>query len=194
MRAAALERARARRGHRPRDGDRARGPGLIFEQFGRVARHLEARSGLGLYISRAIAEAHGGTLEVCSTPGAGSTFTLTLPRGELASARASRQLAARARGRASATQRAQLGRREHDRLAAEREHLADQPVGAADRPFRERGAVDERARALLDLPARDLGRVPDAGLVASCSSDGSKPSRGVKPRRSSFALRVRSRR
>jgi signal transduction histidine kinase len=38
-------------------------------------------SGLGLAVARAIAEAHGGTLTVESTPGEGTTFTLTLPTG-----------------------------------------------------------------------------------------------------------------
>ena len=53
---------------------------LIFEKFGRV-RGASAKpgTGLGLYIARAIAEAHGGTLEVSSTPGTGSTFRLELP-------------------------------------------------------------------------------------------------------------------
>ena len=52
---------------------------LIFERFGRVYGTSKPGTGLGLYIARAIAEAHGGTLEVSSEPGAGSTFTLDLP-------------------------------------------------------------------------------------------------------------------
>lgn len=53
---------------------------LIFEKFGRVrGTSSKPGTGLGLYIARAIAEAHDGTLEVRSSPGEGSTFTLTLP-------------------------------------------------------------------------------------------------------------------
>jgi signal transduction histidine kinase len=54
---------------------------LIFEKFGRVrGTSSKPGTGLGLYIARAIAEAHGGTLVVRSDPGAtGSTFALTLP-------------------------------------------------------------------------------------------------------------------
>jgi signal transduction histidine kinase len=54
---------------------------LIFEQLGRVAGTTQPGTGLGLYISRAIATAHGGTLTVSSTPGDGATFTLALPAG-----------------------------------------------------------------------------------------------------------------
>jgi signal transduction histidine kinase len=67
---------------------RDRGPGispehqrLIFEKFGRanVAEHAKPGTGLGLFIARSIAEAHGGALEVRSAPGRGTTFRLSLP-------------------------------------------------------------------------------------------------------------------
>jgi signal transduction histidine kinase len=64
-----------------------RGPGiaesdqqLIFEKFGRVhGTATKPGSGLGLFIARSIVEAHGGSLEVASSPGLGATFTVTLP-------------------------------------------------------------------------------------------------------------------
>jgi CheY-like chemotaxis protein/anti-sigma regulatory factor (Ser/Thr protein kinase) len=55
----------------------------IFEEFGQVENPLQARvkgTGLGLALSRRLAEMLGGTLEVSSTVGAGSTFTLRIPR------------------------------------------------------------------------------------------------------------------
>jgi signal transduction histidine kinase len=54
---------------------------LIFEKFGRASSAREAKpgTGLGLFISRSFAEAHGGSLEVESAPGEGATFTLRLP-------------------------------------------------------------------------------------------------------------------
>ena len=66
-----------------------RGPGiphdqqrLIFEKFGRAdvrGGGSKPGTGLGLFIARSIAEAHGGTLDVRSRPDEGATFVLTLP-------------------------------------------------------------------------------------------------------------------
>ena len=51
----------------------------IFEWF-RPGKHRSSSSGLGLHLSRRIAEMHGGTLTVTSQPGEGSTFYLRLPK------------------------------------------------------------------------------------------------------------------
>jgi len=61
------------------------GPEALPRIFDRFYRADPARSrdsggaGLGLCIARTIAEVHGGRIEVVSTPGEGSTFTLRLP-------------------------------------------------------------------------------------------------------------------
>ncbi len=57
----------------------------IFEKFYRGEDslvHETKGSGLGLALVRHIMEAHGGAVEVESTPGKGSTFTLGLPVGK----------------------------------------------------------------------------------------------------------------
>jgi signal transduction histidine kinase len=53
----------------------------IFERFARVSssRRRSEGAGLGLAIVRAIAEAHGGQVQLRSQFGTGSTFTLVLP-------------------------------------------------------------------------------------------------------------------
>ncbi len=53
----------------------------IFERFyrGSEARHLAPGSGLGLYVARKIAQAHGGRLELETDVGEGISFCLTLP-------------------------------------------------------------------------------------------------------------------
>jgi signal transduction histidine kinase len=56
---------------------------LIFDKFGRatVDGGTKPGTGLGLFIARSIAEAHGGSLDVDSAPAQGSVFTLELPLG-----------------------------------------------------------------------------------------------------------------
>jgi signal transduction histidine kinase len=54
----------------------------LFERFYRAQSALERQiqgSGLGLYISKAIVDAHGGRIGVQSEPGKGTTFIVDLP-------------------------------------------------------------------------------------------------------------------
>jgi signal transduction histidine kinase len=67
------------------------GPGIDDEDierlFGKFQRGSHAAdiagTGLGLYVTRAIVEAHGGKLSVVSTPGIGSRFTVELDRAAM---------------------------------------------------------------------------------------------------------------
>lgn len=83
-----------------RDGDAARltvtnrGAGIpadeiptVFDRFTRsraARRGAIAGTGLGLYICKGLAEAHGGTIWVDSTPGETTTFHVTLPLAVIA--------------------------------------------------------------------------------------------------------------
>lgn len=53
----------------------------LFQKFYRSHRSREtvAGTGIGLYISKAIVESHGGHIDVSSEEGKGSTFTVSLP-------------------------------------------------------------------------------------------------------------------
>lgn len=54
----------------------------LFQRYGQLeAGKRHGGSGLGLYISKALVEAHGGAIGVESFPGVGSTFWFDLPAG-----------------------------------------------------------------------------------------------------------------
>ena len=55
--------------------------GRIFERFYRAPdkKSLAKGAGLGLYLCKAVVEAHGGQIGVSSTEGKGATFTFSLP-------------------------------------------------------------------------------------------------------------------
>ena len=63
-------------GMQPKDAEH------IFERFYRAdssRNRATGGSGLGLAITKSLIEAHGGTVKVTTTPGEGSTFTISLP-------------------------------------------------------------------------------------------------------------------
>ena len=53
----------------------------IFEKFSQLEDRGRSGLGLGLYVSKMIMEAHGGSIRVDSKEGVGSTFTVKLPCG-----------------------------------------------------------------------------------------------------------------
>ncbi len=69
---------------RVRDTGYGVGPEDLERLFTKYARFHRDRgipgTGLGLYLSKAIVEAHGGSVSASSEPGRGSVFTVQLPR------------------------------------------------------------------------------------------------------------------
>ena len=54
----------------------------VFEPLTRAREETDGHNiGFGLFIARAIVSAHGGNIQVSSTADAGTTFTVTLPKG-----------------------------------------------------------------------------------------------------------------
>jgi len=69
---------------------RDEGPGIpkerraeVFDRFRRLGERPEKPgAGLGLYITRCLVEAHGGTIRVDEAPGGGADFNFTIPQAE----------------------------------------------------------------------------------------------------------------
>jgi signal transduction histidine kinase len=69
---------------------RDEGPGIpkerraeVFDRFRRLGeKPKKPGAGLGLYITRSLVEAHGGTIRVDEAPGGGADFNFTIPQAE----------------------------------------------------------------------------------------------------------------
>ncbi len=141
-------------------------------------------TGLGLFVSYGIAEAHGGTLTAESRPGQGATFVLSLPAAGHASAPA--RPARPARGEAATTPRRILVvdddpvvRQVVSALFARDGHRVDAAVSGADAVRLAEGerydlVIADRLTAAGDEPfATALTRLPgnlDARLILSTSA------------------------
>ena len=167
---------------RPRRRDRRpRTSALIFEKFGRVhGTSSKPGTGLGLFIARAIAEAHGGTLEVSLAPGRGATFTLTLPLSACQRRVAAAALAARAAGRSSrSSSRARAATRARSSTgssttASPRNESTSpiEPLGAARRRAPRRPAPSTSGIAPFSTSQRATSGEYQMRAVVACWSSG----------------------
>ena len=170
---------------------------LIFEKFGRADGRAAAKpgTGLGLFIARSIAEAHGGTLDVAvrarrrARP---SRSTLPLDRPARRVTRAGgatpSSLRERLRARRRSARRSSGGSSTTPRRGSERisptSHSA-LPTGCS----RDRRAVREQARAALDRPAGDL---PASRARARRARRGARAARSPRAARTARACSRRA--
>ena len=121
----------------------------IFQEFSQIRNPLQVRvrgTGLGLPLSRRLAILLQGSLEVVSTPGKGSTFTLTLPAN----------LAGEAR---PASERDQEGQRDKPKVLVIDDEVASRYLtaqlfrGAPVHVIEASGGIEGNERARFDRPA-----------------------------------------
>jgi PAS domain S-box-containing protein len=142
----------------------------LFTRFFRVDSSLTREiggTGLGLSIVKSIVELHGGTVTVSSEPGAGSTFTFTLP---VATAPEPAVAADHARTPAPATSPPLAGAKHHRILLIE-----DDPVAAAALADHLVGSGFEVDQAGQAEAAASEGPQPDLVVVAVRATTQSQP-------------------
>ena len=179
-------------------GIRAADRERIFERFFRTeaaTRRAIPGSGLGLTISQAIVEAHGGTITVRSDEAHGSTFTVRLPMGLGSSPQVTRRSGSRSEvmrlGQRPASAR-QPGPDPGD-VGVEHLLVGDVPNGLADRRRGVRVALaGQRLGDLVDLGVgqltaqqreqRDVVHIGDAfGVSRAQPVDDRASGRGAAP-------------
>lgn len=123
----------------------------IFERFHRVkgttGRTIEG-TGIGLSLVQELVKLHEGTISVTSTPGRGSTFTVSLPLGK---AHLPQDRIAARRTLASTAVSAQSYVAEAFRLLAGREEIADLLPDEVSSPYDDKQAIDEAQTTTAQL-------------------------------------------
>ncbi len=182
------------------DGLDAEEQRLVFEPFFRgkaaVANQIKG-SGLGLSLVRRIADAHGGRVELVSSPGHGSTFTICLPAAPDAPAPCGsdrRSLDARRPHGSLSGRRTRAARGRRARPAAHAERSAGSGGLRRRNRGRRRAGPDARAHGRLRsrgarrhaAEARRLRRVPHAAPArdhhAHPDAHRARPGRGPRGR------------